>query len=204
MTFQYVDQPYLDSPPQLADLRFVSGGNFGALPLLPFALAGGGALVGATVTAWLGEPSWSVGEYNHWMKQMNDSIAEWDKLGWKNGCWQGHTEKRRQWLTFWSQFAKHYGEHGQISSFSFVSDSEELPARALMKKLRAWGDWLNTTCGAQTGITTPDAPAAPGEPGGPSTTDWGSIAKWGAIGLGALVALNVVTGLKDAFPGRDR
>jgi hypothetical protein len=165
----------------------------------PYVLVGGTAIA-AAVSAWLSNDGWSVGEYNNWMNQMNDTIKAWDQIGWNypgtgpKACWRQHPAKRNDFKAFWARFSKHYAAHGQISGF-YVSDSEEKPARALMAELAGWGAWLNKACNAEIGNPTPDPDPVP-----PGATDWGAIMKWGAIGLGAVVVLNVITSVRSAFP----
>ncbi|MEE8385941.1 MAG: hypothetical protein V3S01_08490 [Dehalococcoidia bacterium] len=185
--------------------------GLGLLPLLPFLIAGTGATAGAVVTGWLNNDDWSIGEYNHWMRTMDVTIGGgvpgkpggWDQLGWETGCWQKYPHKRREWQAFWALFSKHYAEHGIITGATvppWLIDSEEKPARDLMRRLRAFGTWLNKTCGADTGTTLPTQTAAAGAPDAPpEPTDWEAIIKWGALGLGALVALSAVSTVRGAF-----
>jgi hypothetical protein len=156
-----------------------------------------GAAAAGLIAEWLTNKDWSAGEYNYWMTTINDTFKQWDQLGWHrpgdgpNACWKKHPVKRNEFLAFWARFSKHYKEHGQVSTY--VSDSEEKPARAIMAELAAWGAWLNKTCAA--GIDDP-----PPEPSNGGGTDWGAVFKWGAIGLGAVVVLNIIVGVRGAFP----
>jgi hypothetical protein len=160
-------------------------------------IAVGSALLGSLVS-WLATDGWSVGEYNYWMATANNTFAEWDKLGWSSGCWTKDPEARKKWLAFWKRFSEHYKTHGQIATYSYVSDSEEEPARDLLKKLAEWGDWFDKNCRNNTSAST--APGAsntmtkpPEEP-----TDWTAIAKWGGIAVGGLVLLSVINTIRGA------
>lgn len=176
-------------------------GGMGELGVFPFLIAGTALAAGTLVAAWLSQTDWSVGEYNDWMLTMNQTIAQWDKIGWDSGCWAKSPQKRQEWLLFWKRFSTHYGVYGKISNISYVSDSAEKPARELMKQLINWGTWLNDTCGAAT-TGGAIAPPPPGEPPPSGPTDWVAIAKWGGIGVGALVVLSLVANIRAAFPAR--
>ncbi len=208
MTFHRVP-PGADTPPELAALFGVSppsalcsGGSFTCLGLselgiAPLFLLAGGAAAGASILAWLNNTEWTVDEYNQWMLTMNNTIHDWDQRGWKSGCWQKYGARRKAWLNFWKRFSLHYGLHGRIGQYSFVSDREERPSRILMKELKNWGKWLNTACKVDTGASALDPGAGAPPPSPIADTDWAGVIKWGALGLGALVALNVATGLRD-------
>ena len=170
--------------------------GFEVAPIV-FVLAGTAVAAGVGVAAWLNQKGWSVGEYNQWMRQMDATIKNWDALGWKYGCWK-NADTRKAWLDFWKAFSTHYKEHGLISSVSYVSDSEEMPARNLMSQLIQWGNTLNN-CGAPIAIKDISSEKAAEEQAAASETDWGSLLKWGAIGVGGLVLLNLLTGFKSAF-----
>ncbi len=153
-----------------------------------------GAVLGA-LASWLAMDQWSVGEYNYWMKNADETLAEWDRLGWSSGCWNRDAQARKNWLSFWGRFSKHYKDRGQISSYSYVSDSEELPARDLLKKLIEWGDWFRANCGVETGDKATPGQAKP-TPSPENDTDWASIAKWSAFGVLGLLALRFANELK--------
>ncbi len=168
-----------------------------------FLLASGAGA--AVLNGWISKTSWSGGEYNTWMRLMNDTIKQWDALGWKLGCWAKYPDARKRWLDFWSRFAKHYKEHPTVSPdalISWATESEEGGARILMTELATWGTWLNTTCGAKLDVkelTESEKKAAAADA---TQTDWGAVAKWAGIGILGLVGLNVVTGLRGAFTKR--
>lgn len=189
----------IDTPPELENLRGLTGmGAFGVGPLL---IAGGVAAAGATIAAWLADPDWSTGEYNDYMLAMDQSIKELDKLGWSSGCWQKNPAKMRQWKDFWARFSKHYGEYGRQSVY--LSDAAEKPARTLLKTLAGWTDWFEKNCGIDIGpsVTAPggsDPSVIPHVAG--AVTEWTPLVKWGAIGLGALVVLNVLSGIRGVIP----
>jgi hypothetical protein len=159
-------------------------------------IAIGSALLGALVS-WVATDSWSVGEYNYWMSTANNTFHEWDKLGWSSGCWEKDKEARAKWLAFWKRFSAHYAKHGQISSYSYVSDSEEEPARDLLTKLAEWGAWFDKNCRNNTESTAPGSgdaiTKAPDEP-----TDWAAIAKWSGIAVGGLVVLSLLNTVRGA------
>lgn len=163
--------------------------------VVPFLLAGGVA-VGAGITGWLSAPGWSAGQYNDWMRTMNDTLTSWDQLGWKYGCWD-NAQLRKDFLAFWKRFSTHYKEHGIIHS-GIVTDSEEDPARALMQQMIVWGATLNK-CGAPVAVKNYEAEQQQQTAKEETSTDWGAVAKWGGIGLLALVGLSVVNGVRTAF-----
>lgn len=181
-----------DMPPLASSLYGLSAG----LGILPLYLIVGGAAAGVALMRFLANDEWSAGEYNDWMLKMDQTLHEWDKLGWSSGCWKKFPDKRRQWLAFWTRFSRHYGDHGRVTS-GFVTDSEEKPARELLRELMEWGDRLNNDCGIDIGAAVlPPPPPAPPEP------EWMPYVKWGAIGLAAIAALSVFTGVRNAFPSR--
>jgi hypothetical protein len=190
----------IDTPPQLQGLYGLS-----IAPLIPFLV--GGASVAGTLLAWEGKPSWSVGEYNNYMRQMSDTIKEWDTLGWDAGCWKKSPAKRTAWKAFWTRFSKHYKEWPNFPTGKWTTPvgglppGAEMPTRSLMKELAAWGAWLNKTCQAGTVAPTPLPDPTP-DNGGGTSTDVATMVKWGAIGIGAIVLLNVVQGVRGAFPRR--
>ncbi len=164
------------------------------------AIAIGSAMLGGLIS-WIASDSWSVGEYNYWMATANNTFAEWDKLGWDSGCWKKDPEARKKWLAFWKRFSEHYTRHGQIATYSYVSDSEEEPARDLLKKLAEWGTWFEQNCQNKSGTSTSPGAAntltttnSPDEP-----TDWAAIAKWGGIAVGGLVALSLLNTIRGAI-----
>jgi hypothetical protein len=194
MTFHAYDPTGIDTPPLLENLRGLSGlGAFGVAPLLVGGAAGAAAAA-AAVAAWLTAPDWNVGQYNHYMASMDATIKEMDKLGWATGCWQDNPVKLRQFKTFWAKFSKHWGEYGRQSVW--LDDDAEKPARDLLKELGSWITWFEKTCRADLGPTIHD----PGVDPTPAPSGWTPLVKWGAIGLGALVLLNVVQGVRGAFP----
>ena len=200
MTFEYIhsyDHPSLDTPPQLAGLMGLQEG-LGVAPIV----VGGVAMTAGAFAAWLAKSGWSTGDYNNFMAMMNDVIHQWDKLGWKTGCWKKHPAKRVEWKKFWTRFGKHYGAHGKVSTYSFLSDAEEGPARVFMQEMQNWAKFFEKTCKADIGITAGGLDPEGGEAPPGDTGGMGDLVKWGAIGIGALVLLNVVTGLKGVVPRR--
>jgi hypothetical protein len=199
-----------DTPPELANLYMVKP-SLGDLGFIPFLV--GGASAAATLLAWSDtKRRWSEGEYNDYMRQMNDTIKEWDKLGWKAGCWQKAPAKQKAWKAFWSRFSKHYREWPtnpgrELFSQDVLSDAE-YPARNLMRQLAEWGNWLNSTCQAGTSVPAPlpdpytNGGGGGGGGGGGKIEQVGNVVMWGAIGIGAIVLLNVVQGVRGAFPRR--
>ena len=166
------------------------------LGVVPLYLLAGGVAAGAALTRFLESDEWSAGEYNFWMDKMDATFHEWDALGWSHGCWN-NAELRRQWLSFWQRFSKHYAAHGKVSS-GWVSDSEEKPARLLLQELVSWGEKLNAQCSADIDNPSPTPPP----PLPPPEAPWLSYVKWGAIGLSALVALNVISSVRNVLPRR--
>jgi hypothetical protein len=172
-------------------------GDFGALPLL-YVLAGTATAAGGVVAAWLKQDEWSPGEYNYRMAQMHATILAWDKLGWQKGCWKDPT-RRELWKSFMSQFGQHYAR-GKIADHSYVSDSDEKPARDLMRRLAEWGEVLNQACAA--GVSGGDLPAPPAPPAPPEGGfDLNSALKWGALLVGGVIGLNLIGGLKGVTGG---
>jgi hypothetical protein len=210
MTFHMLPPDSVDTPPELAALyglnppqtmcghdglgRFRCLGGLGIPLLIPFAIAGAGA-AGATISSWLGT-NWDVGTYNS--RKINDTIHQWDAQGWKpNNCWGKYPAKRRAFKAFWSRWSKHYGKYGTQSVY--LSDAAEMPVRnVFLPELEAWGRWLNETCKIDTagGI----GPVVQPDDGGGPTTDIAQMVKWGALGIGAIVLLNVVQGVRGALP----
>jgi hypothetical protein len=198
MFHQYNDDEGLDTPKQLEALYDLG------VPLIPLFLIGG-ASAGAAVSSWLHDDDWSVGKYNAMMRKINDTIHEWDKqAGGKNWnkCWGKHPTMRRQWKNFWSRWAAHYGEYGQIGECfdfkkkytCFVPDSAEKPVRDIfLPELEAWGKRLNKVCSIETTPVGPVAPSPTPNGGGGSTPtgDIASAIKWGVMGIGAVLAFNV-------------
>jgi hypothetical protein len=202
MTFYAYDSTGIDTPPALESLRGLSGaGAFGVAPIL-IAGAAGVAAAGTLVADWLASDAWSVGEYNDYMKAMDSLIHQLDKLGWANGCWQNNPVKYQQWRDFaWGRFSVHYGEYGKQSVY--LPDSAEKPARNLLRELAAWVQWFEKTCGDALGpnISEPRRGDPSVDPSaGVAAQQWGDLVKWGALGLGALVLLNIVQGVRGALP----
>jgi len=194
---QYAPSP-VDLPPQLAGLY-----GLGVVPLVPVFLLAGGAAGGVTLSTMLGKDQWSIGEYNYWMRTLDDTFRAWDPLGWRTGCWQKHPERRRAWVSLWERFSKHYAEHPVITRISFppwALESEEAPARAVMKELAEFQKWLNRTCGAKavSPVTAPEVTERPPTTG----AEIGAAIKWGAIGIAALLGLNVLSALRGAATRR--
>lgn len=196
MTFQIIgdDQPTLDVPPELASLT--------GLDVVPIVVAGVGVTAG-TFAAWLAQDGWSTGEYNNFMLKMNDIFKDWDKLGWgakgQNGksCWANNPRRRKAWKALWARFGKHWRQYGQVSYV--LTDSVEGPARDLMQELLGWGPFFEKVCGAEIGVAgeslDPGSGVAPAREGGMA-----DMVKYAAWAIGGLVALNVITGLRGAFP----
>jgi hypothetical protein len=179
--------PEIDTPPQLQGLYGLG------VPVVPFLIAGTGAA--AAVSSWLGD-DWDLGTYNVITSKINDTIKNWDQQGWRpNNCWGKYPQKRKEFKEFWARWSKHYGQYGKQSVY--LSDSAETPVRKIfLPELAAWAQWLNTACNVDTG--GPIDPVRPDD----NSTDLASIVKWGAIGIGAIVLLNVVQGVRGAFPNR--
>lgn len=182
MSFQIVD----DRNYYAAPLGGFSGG-FGVIPLV-YVAAIAAVSAGTLVYEWLTKDEWSVGEYNAHMDEMYHTILLWDQIGWKKGCWTD-AARRARWVLFMNAFGKHYNEHGQINTASFVSDSEEKPARALAQQLATWGDELNTSCALDVPSNVPP-PKAPTEP-----LDY---LQWGVYAVGAILALQLVGSWRNA------
>jgi hypothetical protein len=216
MTFHRYGLESLDTLPEfqgLYGLTPITGqpglfamGGLGDLGLAPYLVAGG-AVAGAALTKFLLDEDWSTGEYSYWMDTMNSTIQEWDKLGWLKGsdgksCWDKNPEMRRQFKSFWSRFSKHWAAYGEQSGY--LSDSAEGPARKLLQELKEWGTRLTQVCQIAAGAL-PISTQQQTQQEVHTTSAAGPYAdmiKWGAIGLGALVALNVVSGIRGAFPRR--
>ena len=183
---------------QCAPAAGVAGlGDFGVIPVL-FYVAGATAVAAtATIASWLSKPEWSAGEYNHYMRQMFDTIILWQNLGWKGGdkaCWRRNPARYEMWQAFMREFQKHYHDHGIISAPFNPNEGDIVPARNMLAALARWGEWLQNVCGSD--IETPDAPPAP------QGFDYGEALKWGAILTLGVVGLNVIKGVRDVFPNR--
>jgi hypothetical protein len=186
MTLQVAPRYDVDGFERLAGLA-------GPEMLIPIAAGIAGT---AAISAFLGDKSWATGDYNMWMGRMNATFPVWDKLGWDSGCWKKYPNKRAEWKGFWTAFGNHYRDHGQVSTYSFLSDAEEGPARVFLQDMARWSTWFGKNCGLDAG-TTPFNPNA-GDPTQPENA-FGGYLKWGAIAIGGLVALNVISGLRGAF-----
>lgn len=161
---------------------------------IPYIVAGTSAAATAVVASWLNE-NWDIGTYNAITAKINDTIKLWDPQGWTPiDCWGKNPQMRKEFLAFWARWSKHYGQYGKQSVY--LSDSAEMPVRNIfLPELAGWAQRLNKVCGIEN-----TGPIDPVPPPPDSGTDWGAVAKWGAIGLGAIVLLNVVTGIRSAFP----
>lgn len=187
MSFEVIDDRGYYAPPA-RNLDAYNLGAFGFLPLV-YAAGAGAVAAGTLVAAWLQKDDWSVGEYNSYMSQMHQTILDWNTIGWKKGCFTDAGRQAR-WRAFIAAFSKHYKDHGQISSVSFVSDSEEKPARDLMRQLALWGTELNAACGANIPDNLPPPPAPTAEP-----IDY---LKWGGILVGGILALQLIGAARSA------
>jgi hypothetical protein len=174
-------------------------GGLGATPTTVYPLASDPSASASTIIAgWLKDDSWSAGQYNAYMYEMYQTILLWDKIGWQKGCWNDAT-RRARWVIFMNGFGKHYKEHGNISSASYLDDSEEAPAHDFAKQLAAWGNELNASCAANIPQVIPPPPGPNGDSGGgDSTFDLGSALKWGALLVGGVLALQLITAFKGA------
>jgi hypothetical protein len=200
MSFEYVDHPPLDLPPQLAGLLGLQA--FGVAPLVI-----GGVAAATVLSAILAKQSWSVGDYNNYMRMMKDLFEQWDKLGWDTGCWTKYPAKRTEWKALWVRFGKHYAQYPVIKNsipifgYDPAHSAEEGPARGFIADLRRWGEWLQKTCRGDIGITAggldPNRGATPVNEDG-----MGDIIKYGAFAIGGLVLLNVISGVRGALPPR--
>lgn len=198
MSFQVVggDSPNLDQPPELAQLMGLQ--SLGVAP----AIVAGVAATAGTMAAWLARDGWSVGAYNDNMRMMNDIFKRWDKLGWLAGkdgksCWKKNPARRRQWKALWARFAKLYGK-GQVSEWSYISDSDEDPARTIMRSLASvWVPFFEKTCGEATNIGSGQLEP---EPEGDGGGDIMTMLKYGGVIVGGLVVLNVISGIRGALP----
>lgn len=179
MSFQIVDD---------RDYYAAPLGDFGIIPLV-YVAAIAAVSAGTLVYEWLTKDEWSVGEYNAHMDEMYHTILLWDQIGWKKGCWTD-AARRARWVLFMNAFGKHYNEHGQISGVSFVSDSEEKPARALAQQLATWGDELNASCAIDIPSNVPAPPKAPTEP-----IDY---LQWGVYAIFGILALQFVGAFRSA------
>jgi hypothetical protein len=184
MSFEYLDDRsyYASAPRDLSDL--------GIIPLV-YAVGVGAAAAGTVVSGWLSKDDWDVGSYNDNMFTMYRTILDWDTIGWKKGCWTD-SGRRARWKTFMEGFGKHYGAHGKISGISFVSDSEERPAREYMRKLALWGDELNKACGANIPDYLP--------PPVPPPTEAVDYLKYGAWLVGGILAIQLFSAARGAAP----
>lgn len=165
------------------------------MPAPIFYIIGSSAVAGATAAyAWLSREEWSVEQYNDQMSRMQQTIQLWQDLGWsnpgkdKNACWRRHENKRLEWAIFRDRFIKFYGENGKQSYY--LPDAIEKIARDYVRELATWGEWLAASCGISS--VTPKPPESPEEP-----TDLGTILKWGAILVGGVVALQIISSVKD-------
>ncbi len=198
------DRPSLDMPPMLAELQGLQGG-LGYYPVLIGGVAAAGALA-----AWLNEGDWSAGTYNSHMRMMSDTFKHFDALGWKIkdaegvSCWHKHPEQRKQFKRLWIRFGKHYAEHGSVGSYSYLSDNEEGPARGFMLDLQRWATFLEKACQINLGPAGGGLDVKQGDTPSSESDKLGNLVKWGAIGIGGIVLLNVITGLRGAFPQQPR
>ena len=206
MSFEYIgdDHATLDMPPELAGLM--------GLEVAPLVVAGVAATIG-TFAAWLAKGRWSTGEYNNYMRALDDTFKTWDKLGWVKGadnksCWEKNPAKREQWLLLWGRFSKHYKENPVITNaipilgFDPAYSREEGPARVFMAKMEEWGnDFFGKVCGADVGSKIDLDPGSgdppPSPEGGP-----GGLLKYGMWIVGGLVALNMISGIRGLLPAR--
>ena len=177
----------------------------GGVGTATFLLAG--AVAVATLKGWISRTSWSGAEYNLWMRTMNDTIGQWDTLGWKLGCWQKYPDMRKNWLQYWSRFSKQWKEHPSVDPgalITWATESEEAPARILMTELSDWGSWFNAHCGAQLDIKplSDEEAATIAKANSIQSTDWTSLVKWGALAIGGVVALNLISSIRGAFSHR--
>jgi len=189
MSFEYLDDSGYYAPTQ-RNLDAYSFGDLGILPLV-YAAGVGAVAAGTLVSGWLSKDDWSVGEYNSYMAEMYRTILAWDTIGWKKGCWTD-AGRRARWKIFMEGFGRHYGEHGKISGISFVSDSEEKPARNFMRQLAQWGDELNRACGANIPNYLP--------PPVPPPTEAVDYLKYGAWLVGGILAIQIFSAVRGAGP----
>ena len=189
MSFEVIDDRGYYAPPA-RNLDAYSLGDLGVVPLiyLVYAAGVGAVAAGTAVAAWLAKDDWSVGEYNTHMAEMYQTILTWDKIGWAKGCWND-TSRRARWVTFMNAFGAHYKAHGQISGASYVSDSEEKPARDLMAQLAVWGDALNAACSLDVPSVLPET-----KPETPAI----DYLKWGVYLVGGVVALQLIGAVRSA------
>lgn len=183
-------------PPAAAPKPYTGLSDLGVLPII-FYVAGATAIAaGATLAAWLSKPEWSAGEYNDYMKRSYDTLLIWDKLGWETGCWKKDPNRRAMWMALMNRFGAFYHDHGRISDPFNPNDGEIRSARGYLAELATWGEWLQHICGADTGPETVEPPAAP------KGFDYEEALKWGALLTLGVVGLNVIKGVREAFPSR--
>lgn len=167
--------------------------GFGVVPLALFLYAGGAATAAAIAAAL--SQGWSTGEYNYWMQFMDSTIKDWDTVGWKHGCWDKDKAARTSWLAFWKRFSDHYARGLIPGDVLYLPDSDELPAKNLLKELQDWSARLNSLCQAGT------SPIGSGEekhdPSDDPTSDIWSIVKWGSVLVGGILVLNLLQGVKN-------
>lgn len=209
----------LDTPKQLEDLYGLTppsrdlGFVCGGVCIGAAALASGSAV--AYINSLL-DRGWDTGTYNTLMQMMNNTIGGgipgkpggWDQFGWESGCWQKYPGKRKEWLAYWGAFSKHYAKYGEQSGY--LSDAAENPVRnILLPKLRMWASWFEKTCGKKDAagqlpqpLPNGGGPLDPITSNGDTSANIATMVKWGALGIGGILLLNVVSGIRGAFPRR--
>lgn len=192
----------LDTPKQLESLYGLS--DLG-LAWIPFLIAGSSAAATATIGSWMGT-NWDRGTYNIIVRKIDDTIKHWDQQAWGKfggpNCWRKYPAKRKEWLAFWRRWSKHYGKYGQ--QHVYLSDEAENPVRNIfLPEMQQWANWFNTACKMQTTAVAPASPTPPPsstEANGSATGNIATAVKWGAIGVGGILLMNIVSGIRGALP----
>lgn len=187
---------------ELLDDRDYYAPGLSDLGVLPFLIAGGGIAAAAIIAAL--NKGWDTSEYNYWMQLMDATLHEWDTTAKVKGCWKNNPGLRTAWLGYWKRFSTHYKlglmKVSGVSADIYLPDRYEIPAKLLLKELDDWGRRLNTACGIDGRVGPTEGPHTGDEPP-PSVTDLGSMLKWGAILVGGVLALNVVSSMKNITRG---
>jgi hypothetical protein len=117
-------------------------------PAQVYVMAGSGLPADVAVGRWQSQ-DWTVSSFNAFLKNVRQTALIWDRLGWANGCWNKHPNKRREWVRLLTDLGK------QPPVYVFLSNEDELAAIYILRQLLAWSDWLNVVCDPRLARLTP-------------------------------------------------